>query len=246
LLGGNFPGPTSDPALYAFRIGGTPTRDVLTQIGGLLGFGGDNEFTLNFEDQPGSSYLGKGVDGELWKEMASCDGLIFLFDPVREMDEPRGDRNYQYVQRTVGRLANAAATARSGWLEGGKVGQHLAVCLTKFDLPSVFERLVDGDLIDNPDSGDPPRVTDAKAAFRLFADRHTVSTIENTFFEKRVRYFVISSIGFFGAETGRFDRRDYINVEPGPSGEKLIRGEVVPINVFAPLLWVQKAAAEGK
>ncbi len=146
----------------------------------------------------------------------------------------------------------------------GKLPHHLAVCVTKFDDFKVLEtarrlRLLDAD---PDDSFGIPRVSaaDAKELFQQLcavsasgnADM-VLNAITRFFHEDRIRYFVTSSIGFYiHPKRMIFDIDDYQNLVPivskpaggqpaagGASGSGLrIRGEVRPINVMEPMLWL--------
>jgi hypothetical protein len=66
-----------------------------------------------------------------------------------------------------------------------------------------------------------------------------LSAIRRFFMPDRVRYFVSSSIGFYrGHSAGGFSEEDFQNIIPTAGGEPVIRGQIHPINVVEPVLWI--------
>jgi hypothetical protein len=222
--------------------------DLLDAPGGSFssvpgqGGGPANISGLGFDDDDASAP--DDPEAELIDHLASCDGIVFLFDPIREQRE--GDA-YQYFQGTLLRIAQR----RLG--QGGRVSarlpQYVAVCITKFDDPSVYRRARLGGYR-TFDESDPymfPRVHDDFAA-TFFAELCRVSdlgdadlvsgAIRQYFMPERVRYFITSAIGFYVGKASRFREQDYQNAVPDGSGEMRIRGAIRPINVVEPLLWL--------
>lgn len=264
-----FPPATIDTVhQYAFRITGNVPRALgMKRV----------SFTLFFDDRPGGHYFRKtNPKDELWTELASCDGLIFLFDPKRELrkdaglletdarfdeddeelDEEELLDNLAYIQHVADFVKQTAGA--NGWLHKQLLPHYLAVCITKFDDARVFNRLLGNPHGDPPEENlvephDPedaeefsesPFVPDARAAFDRLADPETVAMLERFFHDDRIAYFVISSIGFYGARIGHIKRTNFTNVT-GSRPER-IRGEVTPINVFEPLKWIYDRASRGE
>jgi hypothetical protein len=230
--------------------------DLLDAPGGAFasvpgqGGGAPNRSLFDEDDDPD---VPDDPEAELIEHLASCDGIVFLFDPIREQRE--GDA-YQYFQGTLLRIAQR----RLG--QGGQVTarlpQYVAVCITKFDDPSVYRRAKMGGYR-TFDENDPylfPRVHDESAA-AFFTELCRVSdlgdadlvsgAIRQYFMPERVRYFITSAIGFYvGPRANRFQEQDYQNAAPDSTGEMRIRGAIRPINVVEPLLWLGQRLADDQ
>ncbi|GAA4188404.1 hypothetical protein GCM10022252_23610 [Streptosporangium oxazolinicum] len=216
---------------------------------------------INLLDPPGGAFGGnRGVaQQDLLRNLVQSRGVVFLFDPIRENED--GDA-FEYFYGALAQLAEQVI-ARSE-VTDGRLPHHLAVCITKFDDFKVLETAKRLRLL-TTDPEDPfgfPRVAneDAKELFqhlcRVSASGNAdmvLNAIGRFFREDRIRYFVTSSIGFYADPKRRiFDMDDYQNIVPTvskpvdgqPSSdtrrntEILIRGEVRPINVMEPMLWL--------
>ncbi|PRX66977.1 hypothetical protein B0I32_105417 [Nonomuraea fuscirosea] len=180
--------------------------------------------------------------------LVSCDGLIYLFDPTRERS--RRD-SYDYFQRTVMQLAQrAAGRSRDRFLP-----HHLAVCITKFDHPYVYEPAHRLGYADNTTKDEGfPTVPDALAAelFSVLCASDVQNSavlldkgIRTSFSPDRTRYFMTSAVGFYlDPKVRRFQPAQPWNVveETGPEGDTTrILGGVHPINVIEPLVWLATA-----
>ncbi|MFF5244302.1 hypothetical protein ACFY3V_08480 [Streptosporangium sp. NPDC000095] len=189
--------------------------------------------------------------------LAACDDLIYLFDPLRESgwDDATG-----FFLRTLPKLGLPLD-------ETGRLPHRLAVCVTKFDDYRVLETANRLRLL-TTDPEDPfrfPRVVgeDAEELFTQLCGLSDVypgmfpNVLGRLFHENRTRYFVTSSIGFYLDPRKRlFDMEDYQNIVPAalgpeggqpasstesgahPAGEVRVRGEVHPIDVEKPFLWL--------
>jgi hypothetical protein len=203
-------------------------------------------FDLSVADPSGEIYR---VDShrqrtELVAQLAHSDGIMLFFDPAREAD--CGDA-YENFQATAARLEHEMGAA-----DGSRLPHHVAVCIAKFDEPSVFStaRQAGYLVIDSKDPYGFPRVADDHVAdffdelYRRFNPqgapllRHT---IERYFHKDRIRYFAVSSTGFYLNESMRFDPDDYYNLIAGRLRTTL-RGNIYPINVLEPLLWLAAPA----
>ena len=182
-------------------------------------------------------------ENELIDHLASCDGIVFLFDPIRE--QRVGDA-YEYFQGTLLRMAQRRFGQSRAPI--GKLPQHVAVCVTKFDNPEIYRRakLSGYRTFDENDPRMFPRVQDDSAA-EFFAELCmqsdlgnadlVSSTINHYFQSDRVRYFITSAIGFYLSKGARrFREQDYQNVAP----DGRIRGAIHPINVVEPLMWLAR------
>lgn len=217
---------------------------VKEPIGDRLGFDDEDDE----DDAPFHEPLSD--DEELIDSLATCDGILYLFDPIREWKV--GDA-YRYFHRTFLRVAQRAM--QSGRLVDTRLPHHLAVCVTKFDEPKVYLTARERGYL-TYDMADPylfPRVHE-DAAEDLFRDLCRISatgsaemvrtSIEKYFLPERVRYFATSAVGFYLGSAARFRGADFQNVVPVKNGKSMIRGEVHPINVVEPLLWLGRHLAD--
>jgi hypothetical protein len=192
-------------------------------------------------------------DDELIDDLVGCDGLVYLFDPIREREV--GDA-YQDFLSTLLRIAQRQL--KDDPAINAKLPHYLAVCISKFDHPQVYQQARLGGFCTFSDE-DPflfPRVHDDSAA-PFFDDLCHASNggnadlipgaIRKFFMAERVRYFAISAIGFHTGRGSRFWEHDYQNVVRDENGEFRIRGAIHPINVVEPLLWLgQRLTAPGR
>lgn len=256
LRRGKFPAPTHDSADFGYRVSGMVIPSLVDQFAGVLGVRKQlrNEimgklkmarpmnFTLHVRDYPGGDFLSTDYEDELWQYLSDCHGLIYLFDPeLEETEYP----NYEYIQQSADYVMQLMT--KRNQIENNRLPHYLAVCITKFDEPGIFSKLQASKLIrlDLPGMEGIPYVRDAKEVFNMLADRLTIRTIERYFQPNRIRYFMTSSIGFYTDESGTIDAVDCCNVLDTPDG-KLIRGEVTPINVFTPLIWIENQVSNGQ
>jgi energy-coupling factor transporter ATP-binding protein EcfA2 len=214
--------------------------------GGILPAG---SAALGFDDEDDDT--GPALtDESLLDQLASCDGIVLLFDPIRERE--RGDA-YHYFQGTLLRIAQRRMADR---LQAGtKLPHFVAVCLTKFDDPDVYRRATTRGYREFS-TDDPrmfPRVPNEEAE-NFFgelcreADRGNADLVPEAlrryFMPGRVRFFVTSAIGFYlSKKAPRFQERDFQNVVAERGGSPRIRGPIYPINVVEPLLWLGQSLA---
>ncbi|WP_169981306.1 hypothetical protein [Microbispora sp. H10836] len=196
-----------------------------------------------------------GVDDprrRLMDNLVKSRGLVFLFDPIREFE--LGDA-FNHLHPPLTRLAEKML--ETGELRDGKLPHHVAVCITKFDDPRVLETAEKLNLLD-PAPDDEygfPRVSseDARDLFRALCEVSAsgnadmvVNALDQFFDRTRVEFFVTSSIGFFvRPQTKTFDWHDYQNLLPEAGKDLRIRGQVHPINVVEPMLWLGQRLASG-
>jgi hypothetical protein len=204
------------------------------------------------QDEEQEAAAPMSVPDEVIEHLASCDGILFLFDPLRERKQ--GD-TYRYFHGTLLRIAQRRLVGGPGGSPGiGRLPQHVAVCITKFDDPRVYEwaRQKGYRTIYEDDPYLFPRVRDEEAA-PFFADLCRESERSNAdlvlgalgkfFWPERTRYFVTSAIGFYLGPASRFTESNYQNVVPDGNGTPYIRGPIHPINVVEPLLWLGQCFA---
>lgn len=131
---------------------------------------------------------------------------------------------------------------------GAKLPHYVAVCVTKFDDPMVY-RFARLNGYRNYDENDPylfPRVhdDDAEGFFKQLCDTSPMgdadlicNALTRYFQPERIRYFITSAIGFY-RQGGRFRDDDYQNAVEQGGGTYKIRGQIHPINVLEPILWL--------
>lgn len=181
---------------------------------------------------------------------ATCHGLLLLIDPINELKT--GDA-YNFFFGTLLRLAEEQPVPA-----GQRLPHYVAVCVTKFDDPAVYEFGRDHGMISYRDD-DPamqPRIhPDETEAFITELFRGVlksdvtllVSQLQQYFYADHIKFFVSSAVGFHIGPHGMFDVRDYKNVDIDEDGEPIIRGAIRPINVAEPLLWLgERIAAETR
>lgn len=220
------------------------------------------DFRVDLQDAPGRAYaaipesehsrldIGDGDDvPEVASYLANCQGLLLLIDPIRERE--LGDA-HEYFHGTLLRIAQRVEVP-----PGQRLPHYIAVCVTKFDDPSVFRFARDNEFLSYSEY-DPkmfPRVHDYEAERfmrELFAGSAVsdvdlvVGALRQYFYPERVRYFITSAVGFYVGPPGEFREDDYQNVVPLENGTFAIRGQIHPINVAEPLLWLgERIAVEG-
>lgn len=204
----------------------------------------------SFQARRGSASLlgldefGESSEDAIVSNLSNSDGIVFFFDPLRERD--RGDA-FEYFERVVTTLEYRAK--EEGRLDGQRLPQRLAVCVTKYDHPQVLDIARKGGYL-TVASGDQfmfPRVADDRAE-EFFADLCKRSptggatlvhlAIRRHFHADRVRYFATSSVGFFLDHSKRFNADDCYNVIERSGEIWMLRGPINPINVLEPLLWL--------
>jgi hypothetical protein len=229
-------------------------RDVPQEASPAASAGGGRG-DLGFDDDDDTSAdadLGLPVAEEenVMDQLASCDGLLLLFDPTREWE---GGDAFNYFQGTLLRIAQRRMVGQA--TPGGRLPQYVAVCSTKFDHPDVYRRAKNRGYrsfsVDDPFMF--PRVPD-ELAEKFFvelvrqSERGNADLVANAlrrYFEPdRVRFFVTSAIGFFKShKAARFQEADFMNIVRQQDNSFQIRGAIHPINVVEPLIWLGQSLA---
>lgn len=207
------------------------------------------EFELSVYDRPGSQYADKYLreHPELIDDLADCDGLLYLFDPLNVQE----DRDSLiYFQATLARLASEVN--RRGGFVGAKLPHHLAVCITKFDDKKLFDLARTWGLLGTHPTTGETRVLDGDAAkyFNKLCDESTGTAeyvrdaIGSYFRPDRVRYYVVASIGYNrGAKNLEFE--DTTNAGELEDGVLVIRSNLHPINVVEPIVDLERMIRLG-
>jgi hypothetical protein len=186
-------------------------------------------------------------------QLASCDGLLLLFDPTREWKD--GDA-FNYFQGTLLRIAQRRMVGQA--TPSGRLPHYVAVCATKFDHPEVYRRAKNRGYrsFSVADPNMFPRVAD-ELAEKFFvelvrqSERGNADLVANAlrrYFEPdRVRFFVTSAIGFYKShKAARFQEADFMNTVRQQDGNYQIRGAIHPINVVEPLIWLGQSLAAAR
>lgn len=203
-----------------------------------------------FGPRPTDREVPQAVVDQTLRHLADAQGLIFLFDPITERDEPSVER---YLNRPLadllGLVKSRGRTVRS------RLPHCISVCITKFDEPRLFQRACEAGFVNTGRDG-MPRVLGKHAG--LFFDalcdgvfwpdpdprgpqgpRWVRDMLYQYFDPGRIRYYVTSSIGFNLGNDGQFDPKNYIMVREEDSDGKPIKrinGSIRPINVLEPLV----------
>lgn len=217
---------------------------------GLLrrGPGRSQTFLLEITDAPGRTYDDENAHSKnpAITHLVNSRGLILLLDPIGELEQRNSFRHFGGVMENL-RIAAIA----DGSLVDGRLPQHLAVCLTKWDDPRVFVRAKQGGFVHTDDAG-VPRIADP-AAFMTWISRaipesnlgYIDQALRNNFHPNRVKYFITSSLG-----VGRVDPE-----QPGPddfhrvvaeADDQLILDVIEPMNVVEPLLYLTSAVMDRR
>lgn len=231
-------------------FGDVPEEESFASTSGSnrdLGFDEDDD--MDADDDAGTPMTEESVMDRL----ASCDGLLLLFDPTKEWMD--GDA-YNYFQGTLLRIAQRRMVGQA--TPGGRLPQYVAVCATKFDHPDVYRRAKNRGYrsfaMDDPAMF--PRVPD-ELAEKFFVELVRQSERGNAdlvakalrkYFEpERVRFFVTSAIGFYKSrKASRFQEADFMNTVRQEDGNLRIRGAIHPINVVEPLIWLGQSLAAAR
>jgi hypothetical protein len=207
------------------------------------------KISLNFADASGGLFgpasSSMAQRDRLLETLVRCRGLIFIFDPVGEFKG--GDAHY-YLAGVLAELAQRAAKEEDF---DGFLPQNIAVCISKFDELRVLGTAERLDILDRDpdDEYGFPRILDSDSreffirlcqAFDSSDPQLVLNTIETYFRPDRVKFFVTSAIGFYvDPATNQYNSQDIQNQVPkSAQGPAIIRGNINPINVVEPLMWL--------
>jgi hypothetical protein len=212
---------------------------------------------LDLVDPPGGLYSPDVHDsdyarGVLVESLKRSRGIVFVLDPIREFLD--GDA----FKHTIGVLNELAQSmASGGQAADGQLPHHIAICITKFDEARVLETASELDLVSTrrDDEFGFPRVSEDRAEellrylCRLSGSGNAdlmLDTLRQHFAPERTRYFVTSAIGFHvDPFSHAYNPDDYQNLLPDSTGQGImrIRGNVRPINVVEPIMWLASRLA---
>jgi Double-GTPase 2 len=246
-----FPTATQQLELYRWELIGTAPRRLPRRWVGSKIRDVTVAIPLELVDAPGGSadpvQSGQARSQALFENIEQSRGIAFFFDPVRELESSDAFEHTNSVihavsqrMRDMGRL-----------LPDGRLPHYVAVCITKFDEHRMVETARRFGMIDYDERG-VPRVPDTDAReflvrlCRQFPSRDPeliIRKLERAFHPDRVKYYVTSAIGFYvNPRTNRCDTEDFQNHLPAQDGRPAqIRGDVIPVNVAEPVLWLAQA-----
>ena len=211
--------------------------------------------SVSFDDDPDPVSVRRAAnapDTEVIDHLAACSGMILLVDPIQEVKDGSA---YNYFQATLGRVAQRRLR---GLGRGARLPHNIAVCMTKLDHPAVYSLAQRGNyrVLDMTTRQQFPQIPEDRAQRFLLdfcypsPESHIdlfCSSLRRFFYESRVRFFATSSIGFYlDRRSGVFHEDDYQNSVEQANGTYRIRGDIHPINVIEPLLWLSGYAGGGR
>ncbi|MFD7289258.1 hypothetical protein [Streptomyces sp. NPDC059863] len=221
------------------------------EIQGARGFGTRPiTFALEVLDLPGEAFnprsnqVGEELHDRAVTHLTNCGGLVYLFDPLLDANQQTTSINYFFgmASQIAGRVRDEGRL-----LANGRLPHHVAVCITKFDHPDVFEPALRAGWVTQERTGDIPRVPDHQApaffdwmcdSFRGGSARLVRDALRNFFHPDRMSYHASSAIGFRLNPYNQFDYRSYVNVEP--DGGRICSSPPMPINIIEPLMTLEK------
>lgn len=246
-----FPEATQQLELYRWELIGTAPRRLPRRWIGSRIREVPVEVPLELVDAPGGSAdpvrSGQARSRALYENIEQSRGIAFFFDPVRELES--GDA-FDHTNSVIHGVSQRMRETHR-LMPDGRLPHHVAVCITKFDEHRMVETARRFKLLDYDERG-VPQVPDTEAReflvrlCRQFPSRDPeliVSKLERTFHPDRIRYYVTSAIGFYvNPLTNRCDPEDFQNHLPAQNGRPAqIRGDVIPVNVAEPILWLAQA-----
>jgi Putative ATP-dependent DNA helicase recG C-terminal len=256
-----FPSPTSEQSLSWTLQMSVPNRArsrLFRPVPPTMPF----DLRLDLYDPPGRAFAGVSEAAptrldlgdhekplEAVDYLDNCQGLLLLIDPVRERQLGNA---HEYIYGPLLRMAQ-----RERVPAGQRLPHYVAVCVAKFDDPSVFQFARAHGFLSYSDD-DPlilPRVHNDEAeqfARELLAESDVsdfellAGALRQYFYPDRIRFFITSAVGFYVGSSGQFREDDYQNVVQLENGAVAIRGPIHPINVAEPLLWLGRRIAAGR
>lgn len=250
-----FPAATTGVELYRWRLIGTAQRRVPRRWRGYtLGYQRRDvsvAIPLEVVDAPGGTAAaatpGEARSRALYENIEQSRGIAFFFDPVREVESNDAFEHTHAVLNMVSQRMQE----RGHLLPDGRLPHHVAVCVTKLDELRMMKTAELFHMLDRDERG-VPRVPDGDARefvrrlcrqFRSLDSDLIFTKLQRAFHPDRIKYYVTSAIGFYvDPNTGRCDLEDFQNHLPALDGSPpKIRGDVIPVNVAEPMLWLAQA-----
>lgn len=203
------------------------------------------DFSLDFFDAGGAEFAAEryGKHRELADHLAGAQRILVLVDP-------RGSgRQAEYLAPHLERLS--LGHRADGKLLDGRLPHQVAVCVSKFDDPLVFQLARRGGWVNQDSGGDPyvhPDDADGFAGWLAGSSPDTAAVrrlVGAYFLPHRVSWYVLSAVGFFRRPDGSMDLEDCSNAVPDEDGIPVLRGPARPLNVLEPLAALGRARDEG-
>jgi hypothetical protein len=193
------------------------------------------DFSLDFFDAGGTEFAAEryGKHRGLADHLAAARRILVLVDP-------RGNgRQADYLAPHLERLSHGHRA--DGRLIDGRLPHRVAVCVSKFDDPMVFQLARRGGWVNQDTGGDPyvhPDDADGFAGWLAGTSPDTAAVrrlIGAYFLPGRVSWYVLSAVGFFRRPDGSMDLEDCSNAVPDEDGIPVLRAPARPLNVLEPL-----------
>jgi hypothetical protein len=228
LKNGAFPPPAdSQTTRYAFQICGKikKTNGTFSFLDQYMQI----DLVLRVTDRPGQDFMASPE--ETAKDMADCDGLILLYDYELDLD---GHPNFEYLHAVAEYLRVHCA---QNLLPRGRLPQHVAVCLSKYDHAPTFQWLYENQMISwagGDNYRNIPYLAQPRWALSRL-DNLVLPLLERNFDPQRIAYFGVSSIGFYHRPDGGVEA----NVATDADTPIIRSGKnIYPLNVLGPILWL--------
>jgi hypothetical protein len=212
-------------------------------------------FVLEVQDASGEVFdPTKPGHAAVVDQLASAQGLLYLFDPLGDASELNPSLHYFFA--TLNELNTRVRNA--GGHHRGRLPHQVSVCIAKFDHPDIFRPAVEAGWVTQDTVGSQlPRVPEHLTEgyfqwlcneFRGSSARLVRDGLAAYFHPERVKYYATSAIGFRLNPQHIFDYRNYANVE-FVNGNPRICTSPEPINVLEPLTDMERrirAARDGR
>jgi hypothetical protein len=199
-------------------------------------FGNITKLSLKAKDLPGYKYQGQMPD-ELPNYLTTCDGLLLF------LSTNTAEWNWKSLHNNIDQIKHAA----TGHDPADALPHKVAVCFMQYDEPYTLKRLIEKKLIKvKPYRGrDTPFVINPRKSILECIDdgEIIVKLLETKFKKNNLKYFTLSSIGFWNQSDGRVNLNDCSNIGLRGDGVKVIRSgkKISPVHVWTPIAWLAGA-----
>ena len=210
-------------------------------------------FAVRFvtEERAGGDLVDLESHEDMIEYLADCDGIVFLISPTV-------DKN-TCTSELIEKLYKKIDFYLHGTASGQPLRQFVSVCLSLYDDDRFFQWLksqpgflqpVNRENLKNVPIIPSQKVPEVFLQWENFPDGEDILGEFRTRFEpKNVKFFAISSIGFyFNPKTKSINWRDCNNAPIGQDGKSHIRNapNFRPIALFDPLAWLIKRIKENR
>jgi hypothetical protein len=209
------------------------------------------EFALQLQDASGEAVRTGTLVDDVIDHFVASQGLVYLFDPILDAEQRLQSFDFFYATlQTVYARVRAA-----GGLVRNRLPHHVAVCVTKFDDPEIFDPAARAGWVAQQPTGSrlpvvPPNQSRAFFEWVCRGYRGGTATmvadaLQSFFHHDRVHYYATSAIGFRLNRNMVFDFNDYRNIE-ALNGVPRIRTVPRPFNVLEPLIDLERRISGKK